>query len=217
MSSYISIPYIANKLLTVAMYKLRYKISIFKSVAKCKHKRLLLCKIFTFYMWLGQGKLTMSAQNLKSILLLNITATLQLCSDTVITLLQMAMSAFPDGLLPTLSSHEWPKQTHWYCWGALIRQHVVSNCWKFSHSSCYGPGRQWAFLSPTGITAWSFVSGGCLNSPAHPLHPPHPPPTHPPLIHVITDIPGTFKSVWKPAYSANSYACYYTLIAIALL
>ena len=116
-------------------------------------------------MWLGQGKLTMSAQNLKSILLLNITATLQLCSDTVITLLQMAMSAFPDGLLPTLSSHEWPKQTHWYCWGALIRQHVVLNC---SYGSYYSLGRQWAFLSPTGITAWPFVSSGYLNPPTHP-------------------------------------------------
>ena len=38
MSSYISIPYIANKLLTVAMYKLRYKISIFKSVANANIK-----------------------------------------------------------------------------------------------------------------------------------------------------------------------------------
>jgi len=83
----------------------------------------------------------MYAQELKSILLLIIIATLKHCLNTVTQLLYIRRSAFTDSFLPTLSSHAGPTQTLWGHWGALIGWPVVLNCSTLRLlSSWYGLG-----------------------------------------------------------------------------
>jgi len=67
-------------------------------------------------MWLYFGKTDFDIN-----LLLNMIATLKHCPNTVTILLQVMRSAFTVGFLPTLWSHERPKQILWVHWGTLIK------------------------------------------------------------------------------------------------
>jgi len=71
-------------------------------------------------MQLDLGKPFQFTQELKSILLLIIIATLKQYPDAVTQLLKIRKSAFTDRLLPTLSNHAGPTRTLCGHWCALI-------------------------------------------------------------------------------------------------
>jgi len=132
-----------------------------------------------YYMWLDLGKPAMYAQELKSILFLNIIAMLQPLSRHSDKFAVVRRSVYTDGFLLTLSSHTGPIQTLWGYWEALLKWPVVPNCstWCLLALWYICSGLLWLSVWPTVHTALLAVSNGIANLPTYHLHPSHPP-TH---------------------------------------
>jgi len=144
-------------------------------------------------LWVDLGKPAMYAQELKSILLLIIIATLKHCPGTVTQLLYIRKSAFTGGFLPTLSSHAGPTQILWGHWGALIGWPVVPNrSTRHLFSLWYGEGYCGHLSDPLYIQLGRLCLLASLT---------HPPSSPPPLYAALVILEDVFKTSLKISQS----------------
>ena len=133
-----------------------------------------MCVCVCVCVWLDLRKPSLLAQQLKSILWLNIKATLSLSRHTK----HMGIDSqvcFHRGLFSSLSNHERAPQGLWSHWMALIRMCVVPNC---------SQQLSWPILWIVAVyaTYWTHTTAVCLLIlaltglllPTHPQQPPPP-------------------------------------------
>ena len=146
-------------------------------------------------MWLDLRKSSLLAQQLKSILWLNILVLSRHTKHMGID----SQVCFHRGLFSSLSNYECAPQGLWSQWMALIRMCVVPN-----YSQQLSQPILWivvvcaTYQTNTTVACLLMVALTRLQLPTHPRHPPphHPPPTHP-LICAICDITVAVKKLLK--------------------